>query len=119
MQMIGVLTKDLSGKALNWVVWSVERGGVAPIPQAGNGGKVPEYTTDWSLGGPLRDKYNITIEDFTHYCTATLRGKVYYGCVPRGKSALEAICRAVVDAMLGCQVKVPAVLISKDQASAA
>lgn len=116
MQMESVLTRDLSDKALSWVVWSVERGGAAPIPQSGDDGKVPAYTDDWSLGGPLRDKYNVSIEDFTHYCTATLRGKVYYGCVPRGKNALEAICRAVVDAKLGCQVKVPAVLMSKDQA---
>lgn len=64
-------------------------------------------STDWSQGGPLRDKYDVGIEpgapDGLPY--AYVPGRDLEGSF--GETALIALCRAIVAAKLGDVVQVP------------
>ncbi|SIR65520.1 Protein of unknown function [Aeromonas sp. RU39B] len=104
---VEVKTADLTGPALDWAVAQVE--GVACTPHTIK--RFYRPSTDWSQGGPLRDKYDVGIEpsvpDGRPY--AYVPGRDLDGS--RGETALIAICRAIVAAKLGDVVQVPTALI--------
>ncbi|MDF9778850.1 phage protein NinX family protein [Pseudomonas baetica] len=129
--MVDVPAKGLSGAALDWAVAKAE--GLEPAltpPNYGDReslvyivGTDPLYrpSTDWSLGGPLRDKYRVAVyEVFGGNVAAKLRGENPDPWIDEpegyadayGPTALIAICRAIVASKLGDTVSVPACLMS-------
>lgn len=96
-------TASLTGPALDWTVAQVE--GVSCTPHTIK--RFYRPSTDWSQGGPLRDKYDVGIEpgvpDGLPY--AYVPGRDLHGS--RGETALIALCRAIVTAKLGDVVQVP------------
>lgn len=129
--MIEVRAADLTGGALNWAVdavitgkplevrfhrsgsgeWIFVTADGIPFPQ----GPSP-YSSDWSHCGPLRDKYHVSVQDVMDGLVAAgLRKsndgeRVVTGVDVVGRTAPEAICRAIVAAKIGAVLKVPAVL---------
>ncbi|MGY3911040.1 phage protein NinX family protein [Aeromonas piscicola] len=132
--MVEVKTAELVGPALDWAVANVEampvkhdpmgfgrteNGGFwvwgdsisGPMLKIGSASKLGySPSTNWELGGPLRDKYDVGIEpgvpDGLPY--AYVPGREIDGS--RGETALIALCRAIVAAKLGDVVQVPAEL---------
>lgn len=121
--LVDVATKDLKGAALDWVVAYLEGVQVAIVLGGlifGVGGGCPcRYSSDWSQGGPLRDKYHVALYDVEKgMVAATLRedpehwiDESEYDAGATGATALVAMCRAIVAAKLGDIVKVPALLV--------
>lgn len=124
MEMIEVKTAELIGPALDWAVGSAvgERGlNVAQgwkIVCTFNAAYQP--STDWSQGGPLRDKYKVAVYDVqAGGVAASLRGdepefwidEADFEADATGSTALIAICRAIVAAKLGDAALVPAALV--------
>ena len=135
-QFVEVKTTELTGPALDWCVCMVSTGaqyhddyGRATLVMPGaaammNGLKrpryaasVPDYSSDWALGGPLLDEYDIALnggadaDGWVIY--ATLRAVdagAPFACAT-GKNRLIAACRAIVRAMQGDVVQVPAELM--------
>ncbi|MGE8063930.1 phage protein NinX family protein [Pseudomonas sp. NPDC089569] len=131
--MVDVPAKGLSGAALDWAVALAE--GLEPALTPPNYGDreslvyivntEPLYrpSTDWSQGGPLRDKYRVAVYEVYHEvyqnCVAAiLRGEnpepwidISEGFADAyGPTALIAICRAIVESKLGVTVSVPGCL---------
>lgn len=119
-----VKTSDLIGPALDWTVAKAERvtlseaswryqleaHGCIVTPQK----RELRYSTDWSQGGPLIEKYRIefSINEDTYEVGASLLawrsfGKSHRTRWSKGSSHLIAACRAIVAAKLGDQVDVP------------
>jgi len=69
--------------------------------------QVLDYSTNWALTGPLRDKYRIWLEESNYRdrgdVYAYLQGGEFTG--EYGPDALIAICRAVVRAAFGDEVE--------------
>lgn len=128
--MVEVPVRGLSGAALDWAVAKAE--GLEPAltpPNYGDReslvyivGTDPLYrpSTDWSQGGPLRDKYRVAVYEVDQgNVAATLRGENPTFWIDEGGSdadavgptALIAICRAIVESELGSTVTVPACLV--------
>ncbi len=130
MGLVEVKTAELVGPALDWCVCMVATGAqyhddygraTLVIPGAAammDGLKrpryaaaVPDYSSDWALGGPLRDKYDVGIEpgvpDGLRY--AYVPGRDLDGSF--GETALIALCRAIVASEMGDVVQVPAELV--------
>ncbi len=129
MTMIEVKTSELSGAALDWAVAKVEGQQYSRICHFDGDVNATyletlDYSTDWSQGGPLIDKFCSRLssngdrsgpdpETGNHYddpspwsaCAGFTAG---YG---QGKTALIAACRAIVAAHLGDTVSVPAELV--------
>lgn len=108
MNIVTIKTANLIGPALDWAVDQIVGGGHEPFFD------MPSYSTDWSQGGPLIEKFKIGLlqpnvspcgewhssvwhPDFTDYTHKT--------------NPLIAACRAIVAAKLGDEVKVPAELV--------
>ncbi|MGF6282266.1 type IV secretory pathway VirJ component [Pseudomonas frederiksbergensis] len=129
--MVEVPARGLSRAALDWAVAVAE--GLKPAltpPNYGDGESLvyivdtdPLYrpSTDWSQGGPLRDKYRVAVYEVDGgNVAATLRGESPTFWIDEGSSdadatgrtALIAICRAIVVSKLGDTVSVPACLVS-------
>ena len=66
-------------------------------------------STDWSQGGPLRDKYRVEVLECGDVVHAKLAGLT--NSAGDGGTALIAICRAIVASEFGDIVKVPACLV--------
>lgn len=130
--MVEVQTADLIGPALDWCVCVVATGaqyhddygratlimpGAAAmmdgLKRPGYASVVPDYSSDWALGGPLRDKYDVGIEpgvpDGLRY--AYVPGRGLNGSF--GETALIALCRAIVASHVGDVVQVPATLVAR------
>lgn len=121
MALVEVKTAELIGPALDWVVDAIESGKPLEIRHHKNGSgewifvadEVPypsgprKFSTDWSQGGPLIEKYHISVE-------ATL-GDAWYawsnGGDGYGPSHLISAMRCLVDAKLGDTVQIPSELI--------
>lgn len=138
--LIAVRTADLVGPALDWAVakaqgWQMIRvptdidgnyGGevLAPpglssdfkFPQrgaAGSGFFLRRWSADWDQGGPLIEKYNISL-----HCPQSA-GDVWAAWITTaggdlaqaGDTALQAACRAIVATKIGLLVQVPAELM--------
>lgn len=129
-QFVEVKTAELTGPALDWCVCMVAAGAqyhddygratlVMPgaaammdgLKRPGYAASVPDYSSDWALGGPLRDKYDVGIEpgvpDGLRY--AYVPGRDLDGSF--GETALIALCRVIVATELGDVVQVPAELV--------
>lgn len=131
-KMIEVKVADLIGPALDWAVgsalgWvcypedSIEYGNTwhmggdrAPF---GPVIRVTDWrpSTDWAQGGPLLDKYTVTLvrnswpgatDPVTADCLAGFGDNRM-----TGRTRLEAACRSIVAAKLGDVVSVPAELV--------
>lgn len=135
METVQVETGRLVGAGLNWAVDAIESGAPLQVRQKLDGSGEwmfftdtgmphpmgPEqYSTDWKLAGPLRDKYRVAVYDVDDgLVAASLRGddpefwidESRYEADAIGSTATEAICRAVVAHKLGATVQVPAVLV--------
>lgn len=127
-EFVEVKTDELSGAALDWAVAQVE--GVEYL-HAGikcrarlTARTFHHYTkpnfmpsTDWSHGGPLIEKYAITLMPFSmefngapHYWTADpWRERAFPA---DGATPLIAACGAIVASVLGDTVSVPKELIA-------
>lgn len=55
-------TSELTGRALDWAVWSTQVDSKNIQPRAGYTLNVPRFSTDWSLCGKLIEKYQIFID---------------------------------------------------------
>lgn len=125
---VKVKTQDLSGAALDWAVAKAE--GFEPMifpmsrmevavsegrhPNGSFSARGCNYSTDWSQGGPLIEKYRVSFatmgtgpedEDGNEPVVAITSGLNYKAC--NGKTHLIAACRAIVAARLGDEVDVP------------
>lgn len=126
---VEVKTAELVGSALDWAV-AMADGWKADRPQDGQVRKNGVYrlvgsrqersplspdwhyapSTDWSHGGPQRDKYKV---DITELDTGVLASICTESCEcidGSGPTALIAICRAIVTLKLGDAVQIPAEL---------
>lgn len=118
--LVDVAVKDLKGAALDWVVAQIE-GRQVGILKAGlvfgiDCGCPCRYSSDWSQGGPLIEKYHVDL----HYP----HGREGLGWLAQSGTHMEpnpiaamdatpliAVCRTIVVAKLGYIVKVPACLV--------
>lgn len=137
--MIEVKTAELIGPALNWAVavvvdykTALESGDQGPdewivigredmyLTRDPNNFHVWSPSTDWSQGGPLRDKYQVAVYEVENgRVAATLRehpehwiDESEFDAGATAETALVAICRAIVASKLGDIVKVPACLVT-------
>jgi len=121
---------DLSGPALDWAVAKVESVFVhIGDPELGDdlrvffvrGGclaTIVRYSpsTDWRFGGPLIDRYNLSLlapdEGFSQWSVVKewCHGNIE-ATYPESPTALIAACRAIVAENLGEVVSVPAELV--------
>lgn len=115
--MIEVKTADLIGPALDWAVAKaigLEEETLDPLTWECTAypSGCYNYSTDWSQGGPLIDKYIGSLyRDWTlsETPTAVVEGTAH---VAAGSTYLLALCRAIVAAKLGNTVQVPAELVT-------
>lgn len=111
MSMVEVKTSALSGAALDWAVVQAEGHPCGELHDDGYWSG-PEYSTDWSQGGPLIEKHRVDLHYAGHAWMAqagTLSKAWPLACY--GGTALIAACRAIVAAHLGDVVQVPAELL--------
>ena len=129
--LVDVAVKDLKDAALDWVVgvvegaktlvdgrlrWVVGEYEVDYTPGQVNNPYMLQHrgygycpSTEWRIGGALRDKYRVEVLECGAEVHAKLAGHTNSaGC---GDTALIAICRAIVTSKLGDIVKVPACLV--------
>lgn len=128
IKLIEVNLSDLEGRALDWLVAQVE--GIAVTlapPHYGTGWRVFGVTsnyayrpsTDWSLGGPLMDKYAKGFaavsgrEPPQFRVFARDNGPEGFCRLAGGATILQAFCRALVRLHRGDLVMVPEVLVLK------
>lgn len=135
MKTVEMKTADLIGPALDWAVARAQGWTFGP-PHKGHGldvwrdesgkwvGTLPAQafkpSTDWGQGGPLIEKYKLTIQQ-VNGIAATFADDTgepdYDGRTMRiadGVTVLIAACRAIVSAKLGDTVSVPAELVGGD-----
>jgi Protein of unknown function (DUF2591) len=142
--MIKVKTAELTGQALDWAVAQVVQPkgfvlrdasgeidppwvlGIASNPLDLEGSWLKSEwspSTDWSQGGPLMDKYEISVimeegigpSSFwagTKPLPDSMFGFNYKGASKYGETILIAVCRVVVAAKLGEEVEVPQELVT-------
>lgn len=115
MNTIEVKTSELEGAALDWAVAQaigMELLLCGDHPHAVIDGQIAgryQPSTDWSQGGPLIEKYRVSViysDEECDPCAWTDDTAVWPGPTP-----LIAACRAIVAAKLGAVVQVPADLI--------
>ena len=121
-----VKTAELSGAALDWMVWSIA-GGPAAYPKmvgaaflrahAGRSAKYLHPSTDWAQGGPIIDRELIGV---CHYNEtdgwevpnwAAWRTDIDDRQQVMGEAALVAAMRCFVASKLGDEVDVPEELL--------
>lgn len=115
-EMIEVKTSDLTGAALDWAV--AEADGLRPYPYKGafwvldgvTNTPLPRFSTDWAQGGPLRDQYRIDIIETSGLAVIAKSHKIRPVV---GDSALQAVCRAIVQMKMGDSVSVPVELVGE------
>lgn len=113
MQTTEVKICDLEGYSLDWAVDQAVGRKLSPeywrlVPSL-----IPSYSSDWSQGGPLIERFGITVEyamvgmgDWHAYQRNDEDNVGFYAHTP-----LEAAMRAIVAAELGDTVDVPEVLV--------
>jgi len=90
-------TAHLTGPALDWAV-DKSLNLNTPYNSWGQLGKVPNYSTDWALGGPVIERERIET------CPV---GDEWRGMYVHGPTLLIAAMRCVVAIYLGDEVKLP------------
>lgn len=109
MKTITVETSKLSGAALDWAVAKAVGHVEGELHDDGYWSG-PDYSTDWSQGGPLIEKYVVSLrgnEDrsWSAYFHHTEGTGGHRNC------ALIAAMRAIVAAELGLEAEVPVELV--------
>jgi len=104
----GAIMEAIEGQRLS-VVFHISQPPIVAVSSV-KGDYCP--STNWAQGGPLRDKYGITLLDHGDFCTATLCGKTCDESRASGDTALIALSRAIVLARLGERIEVPSALIA-------
>ena len=109
-------TRELTRHALNWAVAKCE--GKSPslfiYKQTGALAKEHDYSTDWSLGGPIieREKISITINDSGVWIASMDYNYSDYPLyMQAGETALVAAMRSYVASKLGDEVDIPEELL--------
>lgn len=98
-------TDELTGAALDWAVAKCE--GVSV--RNGFDDNCPEYSINWSQGGPIIERENIQLEWYGHYWMAHIRAaEEWYGPTP-----LTAAMQCYVAYKLGDEVDVPEELLGE------
>lgn len=125
MNMTEVKTADLAGAALDWAVanacgfkFGMCGGVVFRSDQPGDTygpGPIWSPSTDWSQGGPLIGRYQITLLPPRY--SGDKWGATYDvdSCMLDGDTPLISACRAIVAAKLGDVVSVPSELLEPRQ----
>lgn len=130
MNTFKIKTAELTGAALDWAVAQVVVMKVITDPnsprhrqmvedaEAVNGWYCYSPSTDWSQGGPLRDKFCVGIgtpdnwRTVSAICLLNRDGEIVRPHrAATGETALIALCRAIVAANLGDEVEVPQELV--------
>lgn len=114
-KLIEMKTANLIGPALDWAVTEAAGGVRKPFRVIKFPRGTPQWimgefrpSTDWSLGGPLIQRYGVDIEHLGD--GRVLARIVENGAVELGPDELIAACRAIVAMQLGDTVQVPAEL---------
>lgn len=124
--LIEVRVSNLVGEALGWAVGKAEGLDLLLAPPGYNGvpwrvfaryqGQAIEHTKrfnpweDWALGGILLEKYQLDLgAPMENVQRGTWQANTEWGhpLGHRGRTALEACCRAIVASRLGDTVQVP------------
>ena len=98
---------ELTGDALDWAVDKILNLNT-PYNSWGQTGKVPAYSTDWALGGPIIEREGINLEyavDPEKWCACIMADQEVYG-----PTALIAAMRCYVASNLGDEIWVPTLL---------
>lgn len=117
-EFVVVKTAELDGSALDWAVAQIEKPSNLICLNSFNGGprtrgNLPHYSTCWTHGGPLLDKYDIALNGGKvggERCIyATLRAVDANSpfATSIGPTRLIAACRSVVHYKIGDLVQVP------------
>jgi len=97
-------TSELEGAALDWAVAKCE---YFPV-RHGVDDNCPEYSTDWSRGGPIIEREFICVSALMHPSTAPWFAiSDSTGCKYSGPTPLIAAMRCYVAMKLGDEVEVP------------
>lgn len=130
-----IKTSELSGAALDWAVamaegWEADRPCdgqikseyrhllVGKCPVWGNPHNYYSPSTEWAHGGPLLDKFHVSIDwntcndDDPDYDREPWMDTCGQRLTSYGPTARIALCRAIVAAKLGDEVEVPDELLS-------
>ena len=122
-RFVEVKTAELAGQALDWAVAEAEgveyiKGYIVTternlIGELISSSSVSNYrpSTDWASGGPLRDKYSVSIEHGGdgEQVYAYVHGRYLDGVF--AETALIALCRVIATAKLGNVAQVPFELV--------
>jgi hypothetical protein len=115
--LVDVAVKDLSGAALDWAAANAVGMGIeltGKYPHAQIGGRLEgryHPSSSWAQCGPLIDKYKACFAAYDYgYLCLLAHNDLHHG-QGKGPDHLTAACRAIVAAVLGDIVKVPACLV--------
>ena len=95
---------ELIGDALDWAVDKALNLNT-PYNSWGQVGKVPAYSTDWAIGGPIIEREGVSLEyalDPEKWCACIMADQEVYG-----QTALIAAMRCYVESKLGDEIWVP------------
>lgn len=109
--MAKIKTSELQGAALDYAVAKCERD---LLPSGGAMTQTwPNYSTDWSQGGPIIEREGITLQKSRTSWKAELEREdsAYRYGFGRGPSQLIAAMRCYVASKLGDQVEIPDALM--------
>lgn len=132
--MTQIKTSELTGAALNWAVAQCDNrrigfnhgGGLEVRGRTEDGAELPEAwdlwmpwypSTDWSQGGPIIEREDISLVRFEHRWEATIGAysqEIDHTCngyAPYGPTPLIAAMRCYVASKLGDEVDIPEELV--------
>jgi len=101
-------TSELQGAALDWAV-AKAMGEYKPTA-------VPNYSTDWSQGGPIIEREGFGVFKYSSGPEWTARTTDYPPKYVKGPTPLIAAMRCYVASKLGGEVEVPDELLQGEQA---
>jgi hypothetical protein len=122
-RVVEMQVSGLVGPALDWAVWLAVNGEPGEACSTRKLIFTADRTywqpsEDWSQGGPLIDRYNLSLlapdEGFSQWSVVKewCHGNIE-ATYPESPTALIAVCRAIVTANLGEVVSVPAELVEQ------
>jgi hypothetical protein len=102
-----VNTSELIGDLLDLAVaHAVEQGKAFPLFVDGEPMSKGDYSTEWSQGGPIIERYGIELNRYAGEWMATLVGRVSIS-EEQGPTQLIAAMRCYVASVLGDEILVP------------